>query len=137
MKFRAIVPKHPPVDLRAVSDKVHHDLRDFGVEFQHKMEDYPPARPWKRPPKSGLRRGGRRTGALKGGWAGGLHMGHFEVTVENRVKYAPYVQGKRPGRKGEAQTEHMRRRGWQNVTDTARALWPKYQTRLRKSLAGK
>jgi hypothetical protein len=131
MRLIPILPKRPVIDMRRLDERVHARLRDFGMEFVEKMEEYPPAIPWKgRRPKSGPRRGGRRTLALKRGWPLGFRMGRWEVTVENTVKYVPFVQGR-------GQTRHMRRRHWQRTDEVVKRLWPKHRKRIAEALAGK
>lgn len=87
-------------------------LHDFAAEFQHEMATYPPAQPWKNPPKTGLRAGGRRTGNYGRGWNGSAKYSKTDVTFINPVGYAKWVGGKE-------QARSMARRGWKKVTDVA------------------
>lgn len=139
MRLIPIRPKKPVIpNIARIDGNVHRDLRDFGVKMQSQMEHYPTARPWKNPPKSGLRRGGKRTGRLRGGWATGLRMSRFRMDLVNQVPYGMPVQGYVPGYgKGRRQSAVMRARGWQNISTEVKKTWPTYRLRLQKSLAGR
>lgn len=118
--INAIIPKKAaPVDPRKVQTGVDRWLRDFSFEVIREMQEYPPWRPWKRPPTRGPRRGGRRTGAYGKGWGSSVQFTPNSVTIRNNVAYAVYVGGPRAGARGRRQARAMRARGWKSVTDVA------------------
>lgn len=119
MRLEPIIPRHTTsskvaaLGLRAV-------LEAFAFEAQRELKTYPPARPWKRPPTSGIRKGGRRTGTLGKNWRLG-RRGLDSIEVVNNTPYGSYVQGP-TGKSGKAggQTAVMADRGWPSVTNVAK-----------------
>lgn len=77
------------------------------------MQNYPAARPWKNPPKTGLRAGGKRTGNYGRGWRVVINKDNAKIT--NGVLYAVYVGGSKKQRPGQARA--LAARGWQSTDD--------------------
>lgn len=101
------------------------ELDRLGRRVSAETKQYPPWRPWKRPPKSGPHKGGRRTGALGKSWRYQVQSGNrIVLIVESQgVRYARYVQGRN-------QTKVMRGRGWQTVRANFNKHYPEAQKRL-------
>lgn len=113
--IKAILPKQK-FDAGKVQQGLNAWLRNYAFEFQHEMQEYPPAQPWKNPPpKRGLRAGGRRTGTYGRGWTGSTQFTANSVTITNPVRYAVYVGGSKRKRPG--QTRVMAGRNWKSVSD--------------------
>ena len=116
--LKPIVPKKRITD-PGVLGRVSATMRQGAGDFAGAMRKYPPARPWKNPPKSGPRKGGKRLGG-QGGLASGWKLSFTLVsfTVFNDISYAVWVQGRNEG-EGKKQTAIMRGRGWQSISDVA------------------
>jgi hypothetical protein len=132
IRIEAILPKKK-LDPANVQRGLNTWLRDFAFEFQREMQEYPAAKPWKNPPRSGLRKGGRRTGTYGKGWTGAPQFTSDSVTIINRVGYAVYVGGakrKRPG-----QTRVMAGRQWKSVSDVGPEVSRRILPRLSKLIS--
>lgn len=135
--IQAIIPRGKvPLDPSKVSSGVNRWLRDFSFEVIREMQEYPPWRPWKNPPRSGPRKGGRRTGAYGKGWGSSVTFTPNSVTIRNRVGYAVHVGGPRSGERGRRQAAAMRARGWKSVTDVAPPIAKRMAPVLIRRIAG-
>lgn len=115
MGFTAILPKRG-IKSAAAKDSLDKFLDLLGKKTVAKVQKYPAAKPWTSPPpKTGPRAGGKRTGNLGRSWTSSVSS-LKDVTVTNKVSYAPYVQGD----KETQQTSVMAGRGWLSVTDAAK-----------------
>ncbi len=131
MRLEPIKPRPGhPIDLAKVASartRIIAEVERFMTQVQADLKQYPPARPWKHPPKSGPRKGGRRTGDLGRGW--GLNRqdsgNTVTITLANPVSYATYVQGPR-------QARAMHIRGWEKVETPARKRWREAKPRIEK-----
>lgn len=142
LRIEAIVAKRQPIATGNLIALLQQEVGALGFagEMVRRMSDYPPARPWRsRPPTKGPRKGGRRTGAYGRGWRIGAERdltqtggGGFRITgsARNRVHYAVFVGGPRPGAYRRRQTDVMRSRGWPSITFEARRGWAKYRPRV-------
>lgn len=135
--FTPLVPKRPVVDLK-VPNRVNAVMRQGGGDLVALRKTYPPAIPWKNPPKSGIRKGGKRlggAGGLSSGWQVKFGRGSFDVW--NPIRYAGYVQGFRTARKGKRQTAVMRVRNWktfdQDIATLKRTLTPGLRRAFKQS----
>lgn len=113
LRYTAIIPKKY-TDASRGQGKLDDLLREIAVTARNELQKYPPWRPWKNPPKSGLYAGGKRTGTLRNGWGSYQLQSGRSVTLENRVPYSPYVQGT-----SRTQARAMRARDWQRVDEVA------------------
>lgn len=113
--FEAILPKKY-TDAASAQKQLDGLLRSFATIAQAKLQTYPPAQPWKNPPKTGLRAGGKRTGTLGRGWTNYTLVSLKSVTLQNNTSYGAWVQGPTTG-SGPGQTQVMKRRGWPSVTE--------------------
>lgn len=112
--LEAILPKryHNAKTAREALDGL---LKLFQVEAQQELQRYPPWRPWKNPPKTGLRAGGKRTGNLGRGWASYRLISGKSIELTNKTTYGVYVQG--PANR---QARALAARGWQRVDEVGR-----------------
>lgn len=120
-KLTAIVPKGgTAIDSARAKRGIQNVLLTFGFEAQRLLQAYPPAQPWKNPPKSGIRKGGKRTGDLGKNWRIGRPTQTY-IEVRNNTPYGSYVQGPtdKSGKAG-GQTAVMAARGWPSVTDVGK-----------------
>lgn len=137
IRIQAIIPRGAtPLDPTRVQRGVDRFLRDFSFRVVREMQDYPSARPWKRPPTTGPRRGGRRTGAYGRGWGTSVQFTGNSVTIMNSVQYAVYVGGPRRGNRGQRQAAFMRERGWKSVSDVAPAIARELRPVLIRGITG-
>lgn len=120
--LQAIVPKKRAASPDTGKRQMEAFLDMVSQVAMSEMGDYPPWKPWRRPPKRGPRAGGRRTGAYGRGWR--IQKDRFKpwasIKVTNGVSYAVWVGGPRGGRPGQAR--HMRARGWKSISDVTPKL---------------
>lgn len=108
--YRAILPKNSAW-AKAGEKALNNLLLEFAVAAERKLRTYPPAQPWKNPPRTGLRAGGKRTGNYGRGWQGDHQLKSGEsITLTNPVKYATFVGGPQ-------QAGFMKQRGWPNIKE--------------------
>lgn len=112
MDFQAYLPKS--ISRQLAVTRIDNLLKVFGSKAQKNLQSYPAARPWKNPPRTGLRAGGKRTGGLGRGWGNVTIQSTQSVTLTNKTPYAVYVEG--PSDKKPGQTSNMAGRGWPSVT---------------------
>jgi hypothetical protein len=137
IRVEAIIPRGAvPLDPARVQSGVDRWLRDFAFAVQSEMADYPPWRPWRRPPRSGPRRGGRRTGGYGRGWTLAARFTPNSVTLVNPVTYAVFVGGPRRGNRGERQARAMAARGWKSISDVAPAIARRLRPVLIRRITG-
>lgn len=115
-----------PIHLEAILPKKYHNaktarealdglLKMFQVEAAQELQRYPPWRPWKNPPKSGVRAGGKRTGNLGRNWGTYRLVSGKSIEMVNKTTYAKYVQGD-----AKSQARALAARGWQRVDEVGR-----------------
>ncbi len=126
VKFRAIKPTKPIVQLAVLESHLAAELNSFVTAVEDRMATYPR----QQPTKSGY----RRTGTLMRSWSvvrARMRGGALVAQVGSNANIAPYNELV----EGERQTREMRRRGWPRVMDVAKELWPSVEARIRRILA--
>lgn len=111
MQTQAILPKKY-TDAAKARDKLNEFFKRAMTNAQKELQTYPEWRPWKNPPRTGRHAGGKRTGDLGRNWSTWNLISGQSITMENKIPYAPYVQGK----KGE-QARALAARGWPRIDE--------------------
>lgn len=109
LKVSPIIPKQY-VNAAVAQGSLDKLLLTCREEAMKMLQTYPTWQPWKNPPRTGPRAGGKRTGSLGRGW-GTYTFTKSSLTMENRTRYAPYVQGNAKTQQARA----LARRGWTTV----------------------
>lgn len=118
-RYTAILPA-PMKATSKIRDAATAKMRDWAGRTQAGIAKYPMQRS----------RTYRRTGRLGRGWTYryGMNGGDLEAIVENKVEYAPYVQG-------EDQTSLMHVYGWKTVDEVGQKEWKSTLAELADILA--
>lgn len=125
MRLEAITADNAPIGTDNIDALVQQYLgaSGFAGAMISRMARYPAQRPTTY----------RRTGDLGRNWRlRGPRRSGTRIIAEavNNIPYAVYVEGPRTGGRGQRQTDVMRRKGWQNVTDETRREWPRHRLRI-------
>lgn len=155
IQLTAIVPKYAPIGDPTQQLLALMGQAGFAGGMIRRMADYPPQQPafgarqstgrkyGSRAPKRAAigPRQYRRTGTLGRNWRVtrfGIVGDDFVAGVDNQTPYAVYVQGPATGPgPGTRQTEVMRSKGWQNITDEANEEWARWRPQVVNVLAGR
>lgn len=126
LSVRALTAKRAPVSADNLTQLIEQYLgaTGFAGDMIREMADYPPQQPTSY----------RRTGTIGRNWRlDGPRRTATAITAgaSNKTKYDVYVQGPKDGSgPGRRQTKVMRSKGWKNITDVTKAVWPKHRVRI-------
>lgn len=114
MQTKAILPKRQ-IEAAEAQKKLDEFFKRAMTLAQKELQTYPAWQPWKNPPRAGLRAGGKRTGNLGKNWSTWNLISGKSITMENKIKYSPYVQGTK-----KTQARSLAARGWPRVDEVGK-----------------